>query len=90
MTEIETETQGETEDGRIVQLVSSGTSSGDDGSVVVWVRADEEPWTVTTGMRLTEDDALALAYALEQAAQLVAGSEPQQFIRLLQLDDDAL
>lgn len=79
----------ETADERIVQLVSSGASSQDDGDVVVWVRACEEPWAAKTGMRLTEDDAWELSDALRQAAQLVAGSEPQRFIRLELLDDDA-
>ncbi len=88
-TEIETKTQRETENGRIVQLVSSGASPQDDGDVVVWVRACEEPWAVKTGVRLTEDDAWELSDALRQAAQRVAGSEPQGFIRLQLLDDDA-
>jgi hypothetical protein len=88
-TEIETETQGETEDERIVQLVSSGATSRDYGEVAVWVHACEEPWVVKTGMRLTEDDALELSHELQEAARLVAGSEPQEFIRLRLFDDDA-
>jgi len=88
-TEIETEPQRETEDERIVQLVSSGATSQDHGEVVVWVNACEEPWVVKTGMRLTKDDALELSEALREAAQLVAGSEPQGFIWLRLLDDDA-
>lgn len=85
--EIRTETQ-ETEDERIVQLVSSGASSQEDGDVLV-LACSEEPRAANTGMRLTEDDAWALSDALRQAAQLVAGSEPQRFIRLQLLDDDA-
>ena len=57
--------------------------------MVVCVYAGEEPWAVKTGMRLTEDDALELADALRRAAHLVAGREPQTFIRLRLLDDDA-
>ena len=88
-TEIGTETQGESEDDRIVQLVTSGATSQDDGEVVVWVCAWEEPWVVKTGMRLTGDDAMELSDALREAARLVAGSEPQEFIRLRLVDDDA-
>ena len=88
ITDIATEPQGETEEERIEQLVSSSASPQDDGEVVVWVHACEEPWVVTTGMRLTEDDAWALADVLRQAASLVAGSEPQAFIRLRLFDDD--
>ena len=88
-TEIETEPQGEAEDERIVQLVSSGATAEDYGEVAVWVHACEEPWVVKTGMCLTEDDALELSDALLEAARLVAGSEPQGFIRLRLFDDDA-
>lgn len=88
ITDIATEPQGETEQERIEQLVLSSTSPQEDGEVVVWVHACEEPWVVTTGMRLTEDDAWALADVLRQAASLVAGSEPQAFIRLRLFDDD--
>jgi hypothetical protein len=82
-----TELQDRDEDERIVELVSSSVSSLDDGEVVVCARAYEEPWTVETGMRLTEDDALELREILGQAAQMVAGTEPQAFIRLVLLDD---
>jgi len=88
ITDIATEPQGETEQERIEQLVLSSASPQEDGEVVVWVHACEEPWVVTTGMRLTEDDAWALADVLRQAASLVAGSEPQAFIRLRLFDDD--
>jgi hypothetical protein len=88
-TEIETEPQREAEDERIVQLVSSGTTSEDHGEVVVWVNACEEPWVVKTGMRLTDADALELSHELREAARLVAGSEPQGFIWLRLFDDDA-
>lgn len=73
----------EIEDARIVQLVSSGVSRGDDGSVEVYLRPEEDAWTREAGLRLTEDDALALVDALRQAAESVAGSDPQAFIRLL-------
>ena len=73
----------ETEDERIVQLASSGVRQSDDGTVEVHVRPEEEAWTRESGLRLTEDDALALVDALQQAAQTVAGSDPQAFIRLL-------
>jgi hypothetical protein len=84
-TEPETETRNETQDERIVGLVSSGASQVDEG-VVVWVHACEEPWTPDTGMRLTEDDAWELSDALREAARLVAGSEPQAFIQLFLKD----
>ena len=86
---IELRGENEDEDERVVQLVSSSVSPQDDGDVVVWVHAVEEPWAVKTGMRLTEDDVWELSDALREAAQLVAGSEPQTFIRLRLLDDDA-
>ena len=73
----------ETEDERVVQLVSSGVSRGDDGSVDVYLHPEEEAWTPETGLRLTEDDALAMADALQQAAKSVAGSDPQAYIRLV-------
>ena len=76
---IVTETEGE----RIVQLVSSGVSQGNDGTVEIYLHPEEEAWTPETGLRLTEDDALALRDALGQAAESVAGSDPQEFIRLL-------
>lgn len=65
------------------------TEKANDGDVVVRVSACEEPWAVTTGMRITEGDAGELCVALRQAAHPVAGSEPQAIIRLLLLDDDA-
>lgn len=74
------------ENERIVELVGSGVWHGDDGSVEVSIRPQEEPWTPETGLRLTEDDALALADALREAARLVAGSEPQEFIRVAILE----
>ena len=73
----------EIEDARIVQLVSSGVSRGDDGTVEVYLRPEEEAWTRETGLRLTEDDVLALVDALRHAAEFVAGSNPQAFIRLV-------
>ena len=73
----------EAEDERVVQLVSSSVSRGDDGTVEVNLRPEEEAWTPETGLRLTEDDALALVDALRQAAVFVAGSNPQAFIRLV-------
>jgi hypothetical protein len=73
----------EIEDARILELVSSGVSRGDDGTVEVYLRPEEETWTPETGLRLTEDDALALVDALRQAAEFVAGSNPQAFIRLV-------
>jgi hypothetical protein len=73
----------ETEDERIVQLASSGVSRSDDGTVDVYLHPEEEAWTREISLRLTEDDALALVDALRQAAQIVAGSDPQAFIRLL-------
>jgi hypothetical protein len=73
----------ETEDERVVQLVSSRVSRGDDGTVEVYLRPEEEAWTLEAGLRLTEDDALALVDALRQAAAFVAGTDPQAFIRLL-------
>jgi hypothetical protein len=66
-----------------VELVSSGVSRGDDGSVEVYLRPEEEPRTPETGLRLTEDDVQALVGALRQAAEFVAGSNPQAFIRLV-------
>ena len=71
------------EDERVVQLVSSGVSRGDDGSVDVYLHPEEEAWTGETGLRLTEDDVLALVDALRQAAEFVGGSNPQAFIRLV-------
>ena len=76
----------EAKDERVVQLVSSGVSRGDDGTVEVYLRPEEEAWTQETGLRLTEDDALALVDALRQAAVFVAGTDPQAFIRLLILE----
>ena len=73
----------EIEDARIVQLVSSGGSPGDDGIVEVYLHPEEEAGTPETGLRLTEDDALALMDALRQAAEFVAGTDPQAFVRLL-------
>jgi hypothetical protein len=73
----------EIEDARIVQLVSSGVSRGDDGTLEVCLRPEEETWTPETGLRLTEDDALALVDASRQAAESVAGNDPQAFIRLV-------
>ena len=73
----------ETEDERIVQLVTSGVWQGDDDAVETYLHAEEEGWTLENGLRLTEDDALALADALLRAAELVAGSDPQAFIRLV-------
>ena len=73
----------EIEDARIEQLVSSGVSRGVDGAVEVCLRPEEEAWTLEAGLRLTEDDALALVDALRQAAVFVAGTDPQAFIRLL-------
>ena len=49
----------------------------------VYLRPEEETWTPETGLRLTEDDVLALVDALRQAAEFVAGSNPQAFIRLV-------
>jgi hypothetical protein len=72
-----------TEDERVVQLVSSSVSRGADGTVEVYLRPEKEAWTAETGLRLTEDDALALVDALRQAAVFVAGTDPQAFIRLL-------
>jgi len=48
-----------------------------------YLRPEEETWTPETGLRLTEDDMLALVDALRQAAEFVAGSNPQAFIRLV-------
>jgi hypothetical protein len=73
----------EIEDARVVQLVSSCVSRGDDGTVEVFLRPEEGAWTPGTGLHLTEDDALALVDALRQAAKFVAGSNPQAFIRLV-------
>ena len=73
----------EAEDERIVQLVSSGVWRGDDGNVEVYLHPEEEAGTPQTGLRLTEVDALALVDALRQAAEFVAGTDPQAFIRLL-------
>ena len=73
----------EAKDERVVQLISSGVSRDDDGTVEVCLRPEEEAWTPETGLRLTEDDALALVDALRQAARSVAGTDPQAFIRLL-------
>ena len=80
---IVTEGEDETEDDRIVQLVSSGVSRGNDGNAEVYLCPEEEAWTRETGLRLTEDDALALRDALGQAAEFVAGRDPQAFIRLV-------
>jgi hypothetical protein len=73
----------EAEDERVVQLVSSSVSRGHDGTVEVYVRSEEEACTRETSLRLTEDDALALMDALRQAAVFVAGTDPQEFIRLV-------
>jgi hypothetical protein len=73
----------EAEDDTVVQLVSSSVSRGDDGTVEVYLRPEEEAWTLEAGLCLTEDDALALVDALRQAAAFVAGTDPQAFIRLL-------
>jgi hypothetical protein len=68
---------------RIVQLVGSGVWRSDDGVVQVTIHP-EEPGAGTreTELLLTEDDAYALADALSEAAQLVARTEPQAFIRV--------
>jgi hypothetical protein len=71
----------ETEDEGIVQLASSGVSRSDDGTVDVYLHPEEESRR-DAGVRLTEDDALALVDALRQAAKSVAKSDPQTFIRL--------
>ena len=73
----------EIKDERLVQLVSSGVWRGDDGSVEVYLHPVEEAGTPETVLRLTEDDALALVDALRQAAEFVAGNDPQAFIRLV-------
>jgi hypothetical protein len=73
----------EAEDDTVVQLASSSVSRGDDGTVEVYLRPEEEAWTLQAGLRLTEDDALALMDALRHATESVAGSNPQAFIRLL-------
>ena len=65
-----------------MQLVTSGAAEDAQG-VVVWVHAWEEPWTLETGIRLTDADAWELAEAIRKAAEMVEGSEPQAFIRLL-------
>jgi hypothetical protein len=69
---------------RVVQLVSSAVSWGDDGSVEVSLHPEAEAWSPETGLRLTEDDALSLVDALRRAAETVTGREPQAFIRLLE------
>ena len=71
------------DDERVIQLVASGVSQGKDGNVEVYLHPEEEAWTREAGLCLTEDDALALRDALGQAAESVAGSDPQEFIRLL-------
>ena len=71
------------EDDTVVQLVSSSASRGDDGTVEVYLRPEEEACTRETSLRLTEDDALALMDALRRAAVFVAGTDPQEFIRLV-------
>ena len=67
----------------IEALVSSVISRGDDGTVEVSLHPEEDAWTREPGLRLTEDDALALVDALRQAAESVAGNDPQAFIRVL-------
>ena len=89
ITQDEIEQQDESEDERIVQLVTSSAWPADGGEVDVWVNAWEEPWVATAGMRLTEYDAVELVDALREAVRLVAGSEPQGFIRLRLLGDEA-
>lgn len=71
------------EDDQIVQLVSSGVTPTDDGTVEVHLCAEEEAWTPETGLRLTVDDALALEATLREAVELVEVPGPQRFIRLL-------
>ncbi len=77
------------EDDRIVELVSSGVRDGDDGTMEVYLEAHEESYTGETGLRLTEDDALALADALRRAASFVAGRDPQAFIRVAIVEPNA-
>ena len=71
------------DDERVIQLVASGVSQGEDGNVAVYLHPEEEAWTREAGLCLTEDDALALRDALGQAAEFVAGRDPQAFIRLV-------
>jgi hypothetical protein len=73
----------ETADVEIVELVSSGVSVSDDGEVTVYLIRQPEASTGAPGLRLTEDDALALVDALRQAEELVSGRRPQAFIRLV-------
>ena len=72
----------QTDDEKVVQLVSSGATRSDDGTVEVYLCPEEETWTPETGLRLIEDDALALVDVLRQAVELVAGHGRQRFIRL--------
>jgi len=75
-------------DERIVQLVGSGAREEDDGNVTLNVGCGEEEWTPERGLRMTEDDVLALQDNLGHAYSLIAGREPQAFVYLMihQLD----
>jgi hypothetical protein len=79
--DIEFET--ESEDEGINQLVGSSIGEDVDGDVGIFLSPDEETWTPERGLRLTAADALELRAMLGEAAEILAGSSPQRFIRLM-------
>ena len=72
----------EPEDDRIVELVNSVIGEDVDGDMAIFLHPQEE-WTLKHGLRLTEDDALALITMLDLAVEQLAGTEPQAFVRLM-------
>jgi hypothetical protein len=72
----------EPEDDRVVELTNSVIGEDVDGDMAIYLEP-EETWTRERGLRLTEDDALALRDLLGLAAERLSGSEPQAFVRLM-------
>jgi hypothetical protein len=72
----------EPEDDRVVELTNSVIGEDVDGDMAIFLHPEEE-WTPKLGLRLTEYDALALRDMLGLAADRLAGTKPQAFVRLM-------
>jgi hypothetical protein len=73
----------ESDEDEVIQIVTAAVEEEDDGSVSIWMASEEPAVSLETGLRMTENDALALRAALSQSVRLVSGAKPQRFIRLL-------
>jgi hypothetical protein len=73
----------ESDEDEVIQIVTAAVEEEDDGSVSIWLASEEPAVPLETGLRMTENDALALRAALSQSVRLVSGAKPQRFIRLL-------